>query len=144
VSAWVTFDVTTPAVALTGFASENWVFVVAALIIAATITSTGVLYRFALESIAHMRGGFPVRSTSMRRQSARVIAEPTFGGGHGSNAVSVAEECSRTRYHGLAFGQAFPWSGLARWQGCVVLRRPTRIHTFRRHLTGLNDPGALK
>jgi DASS family divalent anion:Na+ symporter len=59
VSAWVTFDVTTPAVALTGFASANWVFVVAALIIAATITSTGVLYRFALESIAHMRGGFP-------------------------------------------------------------------------------------
>lgn len=59
VSAWVTFGVTTPVVALTGFASANWVFVVAALIIAAAITSTGVLYRFALESIARMRGGFP-------------------------------------------------------------------------------------
>jgi anion transporter len=58
-SAWVVFGITTPVVALTGFASANWVFVVAALIIGAAITSTGVLYRFALESIAHMRGGFP-------------------------------------------------------------------------------------
>lgn len=56
--AWVVFGVTTSAVALSGFASANWVFVVAALIIAAAITSTGVLYRLALESIAHMRGGF--------------------------------------------------------------------------------------
>jgi anion transporter len=58
-SAWVVFGITTPVVALTGFASANWVFVVAALIIGTAITSTGVLYRFALESIAHMRGGFP-------------------------------------------------------------------------------------
>jgi divalent anion:Na+ symporter, DASS family len=56
--AWVMFGVTTSAGALSGFASANWVFVVAALIIASAITSTGVLYRLALETIAHMRGGF--------------------------------------------------------------------------------------
>ena len=49
---WVVFGVTSPAVALTGFASTNWVLVVAVLIIGAAITSTGVLYRLALESIA--------------------------------------------------------------------------------------------
>jgi anion transporter len=64
-SAWVVFGITTPVVALTGFASTNWVFVVAALIIGAAITSTGVLYRFALESIAHMRGGFPGEVTAL-------------------------------------------------------------------------------
>jgi hypothetical protein len=40
-SAWVVFGITTPVVALTGFASANWVFVVAALIISTAITSTG-------------------------------------------------------------------------------------------------------
>ena len=62
---WVMFGVTTPAVALTGFASTNWVLVVAVLIIGAAITSTGVLYRLALESIAHMRGGFPGEVTAL-------------------------------------------------------------------------------
>jgi anion transporter len=62
---WVLLGVTTPAVALTGFASTNWVLVVAVLIIGAAITSTGVLYRLALESIAHMRGGFPGEVTAL-------------------------------------------------------------------------------
>jgi anion transporter len=62
---WVVLGVTTPAVALTGFASTNWVLVVAVLIIGAAITSTGVLYRLALESIAHMRGGFPGEVTAL-------------------------------------------------------------------------------
>jgi anion transporter len=62
---WVVLGVTTPAVALSGFASTNWVFVVAVLIIGAAITSTGVLYRLALESIAHMRGGFPGEVTAL-------------------------------------------------------------------------------
>ena len=62
---WVVFGVTSPAVALTGFASTNWVLVVAVLIIGAAITSTGVLYRLALESIAHMRGGFPGEVTAL-------------------------------------------------------------------------------
>jgi len=62
---WVVFGVTSPAVALTGFASTNWVLVVAVLIIGAAITSTGVLYRLALESIARMRGGFPGEVTAL-------------------------------------------------------------------------------
>jgi anion transporter len=62
---WVLLGVTTPDVALTGFASTNWVLVVAVLIIGAAITSTGVLYRLALESIAHMRGGFPGEVTAL-------------------------------------------------------------------------------
>src|SRR5262249_47386026 len=57
-SAWVGFGITAPGIALSGFASPNWVFMVAALIIAAAISSTGLLYRFALESIARIRGGF--------------------------------------------------------------------------------------
>ena len=59
------FGVTSPAVALTGFASTRWVLVVAVLIIGAAITSTGVLYRLALESIARMRGGFPGEVTAL-------------------------------------------------------------------------------
>ena len=62
---WVLLGVTTPDVALSGFASTNWVLVVAVLIIGAAITSTGVLYRLALESIAHMRGGFPGEVTAL-------------------------------------------------------------------------------
>src|SRR6478609_1525141 len=62
---WVVFGVTSPTVALTGFASTNWVLVVAVLIIGAAITSTGVLYRLALESIARMRGGFPGEVTAL-------------------------------------------------------------------------------
>src|SRR4029077_17742112 len=54
-----------PAVALTGFASTNWVLVVAALIIGAAITSTGVLYRLALENIAPIRGGSLVEVTAL-------------------------------------------------------------------------------
>ena len=62
---WVVLGVATPAVALTGFARTNWVLVVAVLIIGAAITSTGVLYRLALESIAHLRGGFPGEVTAL-------------------------------------------------------------------------------
>src|SRR5215831_15877060 len=56
--AWVVFGITTPAVALSGFASPSWVLVVSVLIIGAAITATGVLYRLALATITFMRGGF--------------------------------------------------------------------------------------
>ena len=62
---WVVFGVTSPATALAGFASTSWVLVVSVLIIGAGITSTGVLYRLALETIAHMRGGFPGEVTAL-------------------------------------------------------------------------------
>ena len=55
---WVLAGVTSAAGALSGFASASWVLVVAVLIIGAAITQTGVLYRLALLTITHMRGGF--------------------------------------------------------------------------------------
>jgi anion transporter len=57
-AAWVVFGITTPGVALSGFASPSWVLVVSVLIIGAAITATGVLYRLALATITYMRGGF--------------------------------------------------------------------------------------
>jgi divalent anion:Na+ symporter, DASS family len=64
-AAWVVFGVTSPAIALAGFASTSWVLVVSVLIIGTGITSTGILYRLALETIAHMRGGFPGEVTAL-------------------------------------------------------------------------------
>lgn len=63
--AWVLFGVTTTAVALSGFASSNWVLVVSVLIIGAAITQTGVLYRLALATITHIRGGFAGEATAL-------------------------------------------------------------------------------
>jgi divalent anion:Na+ symporter, DASS family len=60
-SAWVGFGITAPGIALSGFANPNWVFVVVALIIAATISSTGLLYRLALEVSPAFAAGSRVR-----------------------------------------------------------------------------------
>jgi anion transporter len=56
--AWVLSGVTSASDALSGFASASWVLVVSVLMIGAAITQTGILYRLALETINHMRGGF--------------------------------------------------------------------------------------
>ncbi len=63
--AWVVLGVAAPAVALAGFATPNWILVVAVLIIGAAITETGILYRLALAAITHMRGGFPGEVTAL-------------------------------------------------------------------------------
>ena len=63
--AWVLLGIAAPAVALAGFATPNWILVVAVLIIGAAITETGVLYRLALAAITHMRGGFPGEVTAL-------------------------------------------------------------------------------
>lgn len=62
---WVLFHVTSAADALSGFASASWVLVVCVLIIGAAITQTGILYRLALETISHMRGGFAGEATAL-------------------------------------------------------------------------------
>src|SRR3954465_4106978 len=62
---WVVFGVPSPAVALTGFASTNWVLVVAVLIIGAAITSTGVLYRLPPGKNPPTRGGVPREETAL-------------------------------------------------------------------------------
>lgn len=63
--AWVVLGVAGPAVALAGFATTSWMFVVAVLVIGAAITATGLLYRLALAAITHMRGGFPGEVTAL-------------------------------------------------------------------------------
>ncbi len=62
---WVLSGVTSASEALSGFASASWVLVVSVLIIGAGITQTGILYRLALETIAHMRGGFVGEATAL-------------------------------------------------------------------------------
>jgi anion transporter len=63
--AWVVFGATTPAVALSGFATPAWVLVVSVLVIGSAITGTGLLYRLALGTIQHIRGGFPGEVTAL-------------------------------------------------------------------------------
>ena len=62
---WVLLGIIPPAVALSGFASTSWVLVVAVLMIGAAITASGVLYRLALETITHIRGGYPGEVTAL-------------------------------------------------------------------------------
>lgn len=63
--AWVLGGVTSAGTALSGFSSPSWVLVVSVLIIGAAITQTGILYRLALETITHMRGGFVGEVTAL-------------------------------------------------------------------------------
>ncbi len=59
VAAWVLGGVARPEVALAGFSSASWVLVVSVLVVGSAIASSGVLYRLALWTVAHSRGGFP-------------------------------------------------------------------------------------
>ena len=63
--AWVLLGIIPPSVALSGFASTSWVLVVAVLMIGAAITASGLLYRLALETITHVRGGYPGEVTAL-------------------------------------------------------------------------------
>ena len=58
-SVWVVSGVTTPRIALGGFATGNWVLVVTTLAVGAAIASSGLLYRMALWVVANSRGGYP-------------------------------------------------------------------------------------
>jgi len=55
---WVVGGVVPPAAALSGFSSESWVLVVSVLAVGAAIAASGLLYRIALWTVAHSRGGF--------------------------------------------------------------------------------------
>jgi di/tricarboxylate transporter len=55
---WVIGGVVTPAAALSGFGTESWVLVVSVLTVGAAIAASGLLYRLALWTVAHSRGGF--------------------------------------------------------------------------------------
>ncbi|HET6318510.1 MAG TPA: SLC13 family permease [Chloroflexota bacterium] len=64
-AAWVVGGVTAPRIALGGFATTNWVLVVTALAVGSAIASSGLLYRMALWTVAHSRGGFPGQAISL-------------------------------------------------------------------------------
>ena len=57
--AWVLLGTVTPDVALGGFATESWVLMVSVLVVAAAITTSGLLYRLALWMITRIGQGFP-------------------------------------------------------------------------------------
>jgi di/tricarboxylate transporter len=62
---WVLGGVAAPGAALSGFSSEAWVLVVSVLAVGAAIASSGLLYRLALWTVAHSRGGFVGQVTAL-------------------------------------------------------------------------------
>ncbi|MDQ3809221.1 MAG: SLC13 family permease, partial [Chloroflexota bacterium] len=62
---WVIGGVTSPALALGGFATSNWILVVSALAVGTAIASSGLLYRMALWTVANSRGGFAGQVVSL-------------------------------------------------------------------------------
>ncbi len=108
--AWVVFGITTPAVALSGFASPSWVLVVAVLIIGAAITATGVLYRLALETITHMRGGFAGEVIAL--SCAGVLMGPAVP--NATSRVIIIAPMLRELVEALGYGlRSKPAAGLA-------------------------------
>jgi di/tricarboxylate transporter/CRP-like cAMP-binding protein len=65
VATWVLGGVTTPEVALSGFASGSWVLTIAIFIVGAVVASSGVLFRIALWSVEHSRGGFKTQAMAL-------------------------------------------------------------------------------
>lgn len=64
-SIWVLGGVVPPAAALSGFSSESWILVVSVLAVGAAIAASGLLYRLALWTVAHSRGGFAGQVTAL-------------------------------------------------------------------------------
>ena len=62
---WVVGGVVPPAAALSGFSSESWILVVSVLAVGAAIAASGLLYRIALWTVAHSRGGFAGQVTAL-------------------------------------------------------------------------------
>ncbi len=58
VAVWVVGGVTTPSIALGGFATTQWALVVSTLAVGVAIASSGLLYRMALWVVANSRGGY--------------------------------------------------------------------------------------
>ncbi|HEY2594949.1 MAG TPA: SLC13 family permease, partial [Chloroflexota bacterium] len=58
VAVWVVGGVTTPRIALGGFATTQWALVVSTLAVGVAIASSGLLYRMALWVVANSRGGY--------------------------------------------------------------------------------------
>jgi di/tricarboxylate transporter len=65
VATWVLGGVATPKVAMSGFASSTWMLTIAIFVVGAVIASSGLLFRLALWSIDHARGGFKVEALAL-------------------------------------------------------------------------------
>jgi di/tricarboxylate transporter len=65
VALWVLGGIASPRVALGGFASGGWVLTVAVFVVGAVIASSGVLFRLALWSVEHARGGFKTEAAAL-------------------------------------------------------------------------------
>jgi DASS family divalent anion:Na+ symporter len=80
VATWVLGGVTPPDVALSGFASGSWVLTIAIFIVGAVVASSGVLFRIALWSVEHSRGGFKMQALALSLTgwiSSAAIPNPT-------------------------------------------------------------------
>ena len=62
---WVVGGVASPRVALGGFASGTWMLTIAIFVVGAVIASSGLLFRVALWSMEHVRGGFKVEALAL-------------------------------------------------------------------------------
>src|SRR5258708_7633704 len=62
---WVVGGVASPRVALGGFASGTWMLTTAIFVVGAVIASSGLLFRVALWSMEHVRGGFKVEALAL-------------------------------------------------------------------------------
>src|SRR5258708_6572893 len=62
---WVLGGVASPRVALGGFASGTWMLTIAIFVVGAVIASSGLLFRVALWSMEHLRGGFKVEGLAL-------------------------------------------------------------------------------
>jgi di/tricarboxylate transporter len=65
IATWVLGGVASPGVALGGFASSTWMLTIAVFVVGAVIASSGLLFRLALWSIEHARGGFKVETLAL-------------------------------------------------------------------------------
>jgi len=65
VAIWVLGGVSSPEVALSGFASGSWVLTIAIFIVGTVIASSGVLFRVALWSVEHAWGGFKTQAIAL-------------------------------------------------------------------------------
>jgi di/tricarboxylate transporter len=72
---WVLGGVASPGAALSGFSAEAWVLLVSVLAVGAAIASSGLLYRLALWTVAHSRGGFVGQVSAL--SVAGVLLGPT-------------------------------------------------------------------
>ena len=122
-AAWVLSGVATPRVALAGFASGTWVLTIAVFVVGAVITSSGLLFRLALWSVEHARGGFKTQVASL--SIAGLISSAAVPNPSGRMLLVAPAIAEMVDAFGYAPGQ--PRRGRAwRWPRYSASARPWR------------------